>query len=187
MAGSRKRTAPPAAAVAWVSGSADDTQVFGARLGAALRLGDVVAFHGELGTGKTTMIQGIAQGLGLPEGRIKSPTFVLMREYPLPDGRLVHIDGYRLDGAPAAAALDLDLMLSPRAITLIEWADRFAGLLPDDHLDIRLEHVSANRRRIALVPRGPRAEALARQAAPAPGASDAPTAPESSDDAAASA
>ena len=159
-----ERQAAPA--LEFTSSSVEDTQAFGARLGAALRPGDVVAFHGELGAGKTTLIQGIAQGLGLPADRVTSPTFVLVREYPVPGGRLAHIDGYRLAGAPAAAALDLDLMIGPRTITLIEWADRFAGLLPDDHLEVRLEHVSANRRRIMLSPHGARAEALARQARP---------------------
>ena len=139
-----------------VSGSVEETQAFGERLGRLLRAGDVVALHGELGSGKTTLIQGIARGLGRDPATIKSPTFVLMREYPgeIP---LVHIDGYRLEGAPAVSWLDLDLIFSPHKITVIEWAERFADLLPEDRLDIHLNHVSANRRRLRLTPTGARA------------------------------
>ncbi len=95
-----------------LSGSLEETQALGERLGRLLQPGDVVALHGELGSGKTTIIQGIARGLGCESDRVKSPTFVLMREYP---GRtpLAHLDGYRLEGAPAAAWLDLDLIYSP--------------------------------------------------------------------------
>ena len=171
-----------ASAGSWVTWSAEETQAFGEQLGRRLQPGDVVALSGELGSGKTTLIQGIARGLGLAPAAIKSPTFVLVREYPLATGTLIHIDGYRLAGAPAAAWLDLDLLLSPCKITLIEWAERFAGLLPQDHLELRLDHVSTNRRRLTLLPRGVRAEAVAAKLRPAPGASAAP--PEADDAAA---
>ena len=139
-----------------VSNSVEKTRAFGERLGRLLRSGDVVALSGELGSGKTTFIQGLAQGMGRDPASVKSPTFVLMREYPgqVP---LIHVDGYRLDGAPAVSWLDLELLFSPHKITVIEWAERFTGLLPDDRLDVRLEHVSANRRRLALTSSGPRA------------------------------
>src|SRR3989338_8282276 len=65
-----------------LTGSVEETQALVERLGALLKPGDVVAFHGELGSGKTTLIQGIARGLGRDPSTIKSPTFVIMREYP---------------------------------------------------------------------------------------------------------
>ncbi len=132
-----------------VTNSVEETQALGVQLGRLLQAGDVVALHGELGSGKTTLIQGIAQGLGRDPNAIKSPTFVLMREYPgeIP---LVHIDGYRLSGAPAAAWLDVELIFSPDKITLIEWAERFGELLPENHIEIQLSHVSANRRRLVI-------------------------------------
>jgi tRNA threonylcarbamoyladenosine biosynthesis protein TsaE len=132
-----------------LSGSVEETQALGERLGAWLRPGDVAALHGELGTGKTTLVQGIARGLGCRPGSIKSPTFVLVREYP-GDIPLIHVDGYRLSGSPAAAWLDLELLLGPRKITLIEWAERFSGLLPERHLEVHLSHVSVNRRRLRV-------------------------------------
>ncbi len=182
----RKRTAPQEALPEeLVTGSVEETQAFGERLGRALRAGDVVALFGELGSGKTTLIQGIAQGLGRDAARIKSPTFVLMREYPpVPSGQgaarpgdregraggagggtpLVHIDGYRLSGAPAAAWLDIEQIFSPHKITLIEWAERFEGLLPASYVGVRLRHVSAHRRAITVAAHGARAEEIARVA-----------------------
>ena len=146
----------------WVSCSVEETQAIGETLGRALRAGDVLAFYGELGSGKTTMIQGLARGLGRAPETIKSPTFVLMREYPgeIP---LVHLDGYRLAGAPSVAWLDVELLFAPEKITVIEWAERFEGLLPDDHLAIRLHHVSTNRRRLVWEPSGDRAHTIVEQ------------------------
>ncbi len=142
--------------------SVEETQAIGERLGKNLKPGDVVAFHGELGSGKTTLIQGIARGLGIDPERVKSPTFVLMREYP-GEPPIIHIDGYRLEGAPAVSWLDLDLVFSPHKITLIEWAERFEGLLPEDRLAVFLEHVSTNRRRLRITASGPQSSARAAQ------------------------
>ena len=151
MAKSQSKRAPSPAALTLetLSASVQATQLFGERIGRALRPGDVVALYGELGTGKTTFVQGIARGQGRDQASVKSPTFVLVREYP--GGTiLVHVDGYRLDGPPAAAWLDLDLIFSPRRITMVEWAERFEGLLPERRLAVHLEHVSANRRRLRI-------------------------------------
>lgn len=158
MAGTRKRAA------AWelVSGSVEETHALGERLGRLLQPGDVLAFQGELGSGKTTLIQGLALGMGCTSVTVKSPTFVLMREYPGPVP-LVHMDAYRLEGAPAAAWLDVDFIFSPAKITVIEWAERVGDLLPADHLAVHLEHVSTNRRRLTLRASGPRGEALVNQ------------------------
>ncbi len=138
-----------------VSGSVEQTQALGERLGRLLRPGDVVALHGALGSGKTTLIQGIALGLGCDPSRVKSPTFVLMREYP---GRLplIHLDAYRLEGASAVAWLDLEWLCVPTKVSVIEWAERCEALLPADHLQLRIEHVSAHRRRLTATSTGPR-------------------------------
>jgi len=145
-----------------VTGSTEETQQLGEHVGRLLCAGDVVALYGELGSGKTTFVQGLARGLQRDPETIKSPTFVLMREYPGPVP-LVHIDGYRLEGPSAVAWLDLDLVLSAGKITVIEWAERFAGLLPEPRLEVRLHHVSAARRRIAVQPVGERAKAMVAQ------------------------
>ena len=146
-------------AVECASGSVDETHALGERLGALLQPGDVVALSGELGSGKTTLIQGMAKGMGKDPAIVKSPTFVLMREYS-GDVPIVHIDGYRLGGASAASWLDLDLIFAPGKVTLIEWAERFEGLLPVDRLELSLSHVSTHRRRLKAMAHGARGKAL---------------------------
>ena len=142
----------------WTSRSVEETHAFGERLGAVLSAGDVVGFIGELGTGKTTLIQGVAKGLGIEAHRVKSPTFVLAREYK---GRVpvTHLDGYRLEGEPSIVWLDLEWMFSPRKITVIEWADRFEGCLPEDWLEIHLSHKTTHQRQISACAHGPRSSA----------------------------
>ena len=146
----------------FTSVTVEATQSLGERLGGLLRAGDVLALHGELGSGKTTLVQGIARGAGCEPRAVRSPTFVLMREYA---GRapLIHIDGYRLSGAPQAAWLDIEQLFAPEKITVIEWAERLEGLLPDDHLELALSHVSTNRRRIAVTGTGARSAEMASQ------------------------
>ena len=168
--GASKPSARPAThTFEFVSASVEATQALGERLGRLLRAGDVVALRGELGSGKTTLVQGLARGAGCEPRAVKSPTFVLVREYPGPTP-LTHIDAYRLTAAPQAAWLDLETLFSPEKVTLIEWADRFEGLLPEDHLELHLSHVSTNRRRItaaAAAARGAELVAALRAEAPA--------------------
>ena len=143
-----------------ISRSVEETHQLGERLGELLAQGDVVGLVGELGSGKTTFVQGMAKGLGIDPGGVKSPTFILLREY---QGRLplIHIDGYRLEGAASAVWLDLEWVFSPKKVTVIEWADRFSGCLPEDYLEIYLTHRTTNQRTIAAIGHGPRAQQLA--------------------------
>ena len=142
-----------------VSRSVDMTQQLGEWLGRCLVAGDVVGLLGTLGSGKTTFVQGMAKGLGIDPGLVKSPTFVLLREYP---GRtpLIHVDGYRLEHAQSVLWLDLEWVFSPRKITVIEWADRMAGCLPEDYLEIQMAHKTTNQRAIKVVGHGPRSQQL---------------------------
>ena len=142
-----------------VTHSVDETQRLGERLGQVLQSGDVLGLVGELGSGKTTFIQGLAKGLGLDPDQVKSPTFVLMREYP---GRvpLVHLDGYRLEQGGSAVWLDLEWLFSPKRVTVIEWADRVADCLPPEYVELRFAHKTTNQRTIAAVAHGARAAQL---------------------------
>jgi tRNA threonylcarbamoyladenosine biosynthesis protein TsaE len=135
------------------------THKFGRHLGAALEPGQIVALSGDLGAGKTTLTQGIAQGLGI-SAHVTSPTFTLINQYGPGSRRilLVHIDTYRLgEGSASATAeatgLGLDEIFadavltdghSDGAIVVIEWAERVASLLPADTLYINLAPVPAN-------------------------------------------
>ena len=137
------------------TGSAAETRAIGRRIAARLRPGDVVLLHGDLGAGKTTMVQGIGMALGTRE-RAQSPTFSLVVDTPLPDGiTLRHIDLYRLNELEELDALGFeDLASDDRAIVLIEWPERALGMLPDAYLLIELRAIGADQRAIVLRPVG---------------------------------
>jgi tRNA threonylcarbamoyladenosine biosynthesis protein TsaE len=116
--------------------------------------GGVVALHGELGAGKTALVQGLAAALGVAQP-VTSPTFALVLEYPLPDGRrLVHMDLYRLQELEALEAIGFEEYLESNDVIAIEWAERAAGLLPAAtlHVDIRLSETAPGTRLISLRP-----------------------------------
>jgi len=118
--------------------TADDTQAWGARLGALLRAGDLVVLSGGLGAGKTCLTQGIARGLQV-RGPITSPTFVIARVHPSLNGGpdLVHVDAYRLAGLAELDDLDLDTSLEG-AVTVVEWGHGVAEQLSEDYLEVTL-------------------------------------------------
>ena len=116
--------------------------------------GGVIALHGELGAGKTALVQGLAAALGVAQP-VTSPTFALVLEYPLPGGRrLVHMDLYRLQEPEALEAIGFEEYLESNDIIAIEWAERAAGLLPAAtlHVDIRLSETAPGTRLISLRP-----------------------------------
>lgn len=144
-----------------ISHSLEDTIAFGRRLGELLGPGDVVALRGPLGSGKTTLTKGLAEGLGVPQPRwVTSPTFVLVHQY---QGRLpvYHIDAYRLRGPADAEAIGTDEMFFGDGVTIVEWAERIEAALPPERLEITLEIVGEQEREITLRPLGARAESLA--------------------------
>lgn len=146
-----------------VSRSREETERLGERLGRAARAGDVIALWGELGAGKTVIARGIAQGLGIEAREITSPTFVTMHEHF--EGRLpfFHIDLYRI--APEdTASTGWSEAVASEGVTAIEWPDRVGEHLPVDRLDLRIDHLSGDERRIRLEPTGERSAALAREA-----------------------
>ena len=119
--------------------SAAQTQGLGAELARLLDEvpGAIIALTGDLGAGKTTFTQGLAQGLGIGAA-VTSPTFVLINRYVGADGRVLqHADCYRLSNAPAEM-WDVGLvdMFAEDEIVVVEWADRIPGLFPDDYLEI---------------------------------------------------
>ncbi len=123
----------------------------GERIGRNLRGGEVLALVGELGTGKTHLIKGLAHGLDVAAAYdVTSPTFTLVNELP---GRLMlyHIDAYRLDEPRQLEALGFDEFCRPEAVVVVEWADRVWGLLTDyNPIRLRLEHVAQEQRRIIM-------------------------------------
>lgn len=122
----------------FITHSASETRHLGESMGALIQPPMVLALHGDLGAGKTTLTQGIAAGLGISQ-RVTSPTFTLVNQYPLSNQwHLIHIDSYRLNqGEAETIGLD-EILDDEQAIVIIEWAERVAELLPAERVDIHL-------------------------------------------------
>jgi tRNA threonylcarbamoyladenosine biosynthesis protein TsaE len=145
----------PANSFDFFSHSPEQTRRLGLRLGALLQVGDVVCLQGELGAGKTTLVQGLAAGWGSLDA-VSSPTFVLVNVYRRVDGsQLFHFDTYRVESAPEAEELDLDTMLSSGPL-VIEWPERMMSVLPSERLWIKLNYVDDDRRELTFIPVGKR-------------------------------
>lgn len=148
--------------------SVDGTRALGARLGELLQPGDVVLLQGPLGAGKTAMTQGIGRG-DSSNDLVNSPTFVLINEYR---GRvkLYHVDLYRLEDPAEITQLDLPGYTAD-GVLIVEWPERGAGLLPDEHLHVAIEpndDGGPDARRITLTAFGERPAALLRALSEAP-------------------
>jgi tRNA threonylcarbamoyladenosine biosynthesis protein TsaE len=147
--------------VAWRhrSRSAAETNRLGQIVGKVLRGGEVLALSGDLGTGKTSLVRGIAVGLGAPPRSVSSPTFVLIHEY---HGRLplAHADLYRIDHARELPQLGLSDYLDGRHVVAIEWAEKAGHEMPDDRLEIMLTHHSQTARDIVMQATGPDSRGL---------------------------
>jgi len=143
----------------FISRSPEQTRRLGMRLGSMLQPGDVVALSGDLGAGKTTLVQGIAQGWGSTDA-VSSPTFVLVNVYRRPDGRLLHhMDAYRIESALEAEDLDLDAMISSGAL-IVEWAERITSALPQNILWIHMNWIADEHRSLVFKPVGTRNQQL---------------------------
>jgi tRNA threonylcarbamoyladenosine biosynthesis protein TsaE len=119
--------------------SPEETRILGAALAPALLPGDVISLTGDLGAGKTVLVQGVAQAMGVT-GRVTSPTFTLVHEY---DGRfpIVHLDVYRLDHFQEVLDLGFEELMQPEAVLLVEWGEAVAPLLPARYLEVELRRI----------------------------------------------
>ncbi len=142
-----------------ITHSPEETRSVGMRLGALLLPGDVVCLQGELGAGKTTFTQGLAQGWGSLDA-VSSPTFIIVNVYRRANSeQLYHLDTYRLESAPEAEELDIDTMLM-RGPLIVEWPERMQSVLPAERLWITLEHFDDDERQLRFEARGKRAAEL---------------------------
>ena len=151
--------------LSWDSYSVEETERMGQILGGLLRPGDVVALFGELGSGKTVLVRGIAAGLGCLPSQVHSPSFTLVNEYvcrPRDAWRMAHLDLYRIRSEEELPGIGWDEYVHSRHVVAVEWADRALRWLPRDHLRVSLETVGQDRRRLGVQATGPRSSELAR-------------------------
>ena len=153
-----------------LSKSAEETLRLGERLAKHFKKGDIVCLQGDLGSGKTTFIKGVAKGLKIAPAKVNSPTFVLMNAYqgrlPVPRSGtysagqaglpLYHFDLYRLENTGEIGAIGCEEFLYGDGVSVIEWAERLGVLTPKEYLRVELKHKGENERSIKLVAVGER-------------------------------
>jgi tRNA threonylcarbamoyladenosine biosynthesis protein TsaE len=129
--------------------SAEQTRALAAELVAALPPDTTLALHGDMGVGKTTFVQGLAQGLGVPE-HVTSPTFAIYSVYQGTKQKLIHFDAYRLDKAAQIESLLLDEFLVSPYMLAVEWPDKTGGWLPKNAWHLTLSIVDGDRHQLFL-------------------------------------
>ena len=144
------------------SRSADQTRRLGMRLGPLLKKGDVVLLMGDLGSGKTTFVQGLAQGFGSLDP-VSSPTFVIMNVYRRPDGlNLVHMDAYRLSSSVEAEEMDLEMFLES-GVLVVEWPENVQAAMPKEYLEVKMRWLADEQRGLIFYPYGKRYDELSEE------------------------
>lgn len=130
------------------SDSEERTLALGQTLGAALSPGDVVCLEGELGTGKTVVVRGIAWGRGF-DGAVRSPTFIIINSYP--EAQLCHVDAYRLNDGEQLTEAGIDDFLDGNWVCAVEWAERVRSALPAKRLSVSLSFGAGENERLIKV------------------------------------
>ena len=125
-----------------------ETTAMGEALGRAIKAGDVVLLHGDLGAGKTAFVRGLARGIGANPEDVSSPTFTIVQEYAGESMTLYHVDLYRLEAAEIDD-LGLEDLIAGDGVVAIEWAERWRGR-PDDVTEVRITESGDERRRIEI-------------------------------------
>ncbi len=130
-----------------------ETKNIGKILGEEVLKGDkgpIIGLSGELGSGKTTFIQGLAKGLGIKD-KITSPTFVIFKKYSIEKKDFYHVDCYRINDSKDLIDLDFkEILENKENIVVIEWAEKIKDILPKDVLSIKFEYLDEDKRRISL-------------------------------------
>ena len=142
-----------------ITKSAKETKNFGKETGNKLKGGEIFALMGDLGSGKTTFVQGLVRGLGITK-RIISPTFILVRHYEIPSTlksgsikNIYHVDLYRLEGNIKEQLRELgfsDIISDNSNVVLVEWADKATDALPSDTIWMEFENIGGDKRKITV-------------------------------------
>lgn len=132
----------------FITNNFEETQKLGKDFAKILEKGDVVALYGDLGSGKTTFVQGLAKGLGIKQ-RIISPTFVIVRSYKSEVISFYHIDLYRAESERDIEGLGIEEIINNKNnIVVIEWAEKLRNYLPKKRIDINFSYKDENKRNI---------------------------------------
>ena len=135
------------------SNSREQTEKIAQELTKSLKGGEVIALFGDLGTGKTVFVKGLARGLGIKK-RITSPTFVFMKSYDLKIGQkpltFYHLDLYRIASGLEAQNLGIDELFSSDSIVVLEWAEKIKDILPKKRIDVAIITVNEEVRKIKI-------------------------------------
>jgi len=141
-----------------VSTSGQHTDRLGQVIGRVLHGGETIALYGPLGAGKTALVRGIARGLGASPMAVTSPTFVVIHEYDQGRLPLAHVDLYRIRTPLELESTGLIEYFSGKTVTAIEWADKGLAALPQDRIEITLNHRAMRSRTIQLRATGPKSD-----------------------------
>ncbi|MFH1753413.1 MAG: tRNA (adenosine(37)-N6)-threonylcarbamoyltransferase complex ATPase subunit type 1 TsaE [Candidatus Omnitrophota bacterium] len=148
-----------------VFSSVEETMRFGARLGRLIKKGDCIALTGQLGAGKTTLVKGIAKGMGVKDPQhVNSPSFVILKEHKgkMP---LYHFDVYRLNDPEEMDTVGYKDFFYGDGASVVEWADKIREILPEEYLNIELSVAGEEKREANISARGKRYERLLRRLA----------------------
>jgi len=137
----------------YISNSAQETEALGERLAARLRPGDVIAYTGDLGAGKTAFVRGMAQGLGISQ-RVTSPTFTIVNEYEGPTP-LFHFDMYRLNGSEDLFDIGWEDYLARGGVCAVEWSENVADALEDEPIRVDIRRGEHDGQRVISIRNAP--------------------------------
>lgn len=126
----------------------------GAHICRGIPLNTVIALSGDLGSGKTTLVKGMAQALGIDPKKVNSPSYVLIKEYNIRGSKLFHLDLYRLEGVREIASLGIEEYFNQEGMIVIEWAEKAKDLMPDDYIQIKIKALSEYRRTFNVCAKG---------------------------------
>lgn len=133
----------------FVSHSPDETIAFAEKVGSLLKGGDIIAYKGGMGAGKTTFTRGLCKGLGLPD-EVTSPTFALVNEYRGEGITLYHFDMYRISGEGDLETTGFYDYISSESVIAVEWSENIEECLPKDIITIEIETTDENERKITV-------------------------------------
>jgi len=135
--------------LSYLSHNEEQTIKFGKVLAKSLKPGDIICLSGELGSGKTTLVKGIAEGLHINASKVHSPTFVLMNFY---EGKLpvYHFDLYRIEGAQDISLLGYEEFFYGDGVSVVEWSEKLGNLAPKDYLKVQMYHKGESTRMLKI-------------------------------------